>query len=43
MAGSACNFGALVRRVANGGGTKGEFVFRKTRQTHDLIFFVRKL
>ena len=40
MAGSACNFGSLVRRVANGGGTKGEFIYRKTR---GLIFFVRKL
>ena len=43
MAGSACNFGALVRRVANKGGTKGEFVIRKTRQNCDLFFFVRKL
>gem|GEM_PF-3887588 len=43
MAGSACNFGAFVRRVANGGGTKGGFVLRKTRQTRDLPFFVRKL
>jgi hypothetical protein len=43
MAGSACNFGEFVRRVVNGGGTKGEFVFRKTRQTCDLLFFVRKL
>jgi hypothetical protein len=43
MAGSACNFGAPVWRVANGEGTKGKFIFRKTRQTRDLIFFVRKL
>ena len=43
MAGSACNFGAIVRRVANGGRTKGEFIYRKTRQTRDLLFFVRKL
>jgi hypothetical protein len=43
MAGSACNFGALVQRVANEGGTKGEFVIRKTRQITRLLFFVRKL
>jgi hypothetical protein len=43
MAGSACNFGALVRHVANEGGPRGRFVIRKTRQTTRLLFFVRKL
>jgi hypothetical protein len=40
MAGSVRKFGALIRRAANGGGTKGEFIYRKTR---GLLFFVRKL
>jgi hypothetical protein len=43
MAGEVRSFGTLVWRVANGGGTKGEFIYRKTRQTQKWLFFVRKL
>jgi len=43
MIGSMRKFSALVRRVANEGGHKGKFIYRKTRQTRDLLFFVRKL
>jgi hypothetical protein len=43
MAERVCKFGALVWRVANGEGTKGEFICRKTRQNIGLLFFVRKL
>ena len=43
MAGNVCKLGTFIRRVANWGGHKGEFIFRKIRQTLDLLFFVRNL